>query len=106
MSQLMRLWYLPHRRPANTQTSLRIRTVSPEPSLFAHMKYGSRQRPKIRYLAHWMAAHARLKNEFTEDEKCHNLIDDSNIEIGLGHAKMCLMPSAQSDQHLCCSLLV
>ena len=25
-------------------------------------------------LPHWMAAHARLKNEFTEDEKCHNLM--------------------------------
>ena len=23
---------------------------------------------------HWMAAHVRLKNEFTEDEKYHNLI--------------------------------
>ena len=23
---------------------------------------------------HWMAAHARLKNEFTEGEKCHNLM--------------------------------
>ena len=23
---------------------------------------------------HWMTAHARLKNEFTEDEKCHNLM--------------------------------
>ena len=23
---------------------------------------------------HWIAAHARLKNEFTEDEKCHNLM--------------------------------
>ena len=23
---------------------------------------------------HWMAAHARLKNEFTENEKCHNLM--------------------------------
>ena len=44
MSQLMRLWYLSHRRPAKTQASLRIRTVSPELSLFAHMKYGSRQR--------------------------------------------------------------
>ena len=43
MSQLMRLWYLPHRRPAQAQASLRICTVLPEPSLFAHMKYGSRQ---------------------------------------------------------------
>ena len=50
MSQLMRLWYLSHRRPAKAQVSLRIRTVSPEPSLFTHMKYQSRRRvlPKIR----------------------------------------------------------
>ena len=53
MSQLMRLWYLSHRRPAKAQASLRIHAVSPEPSLFAHMKYGSRQkvRPKNRHLA-------------------------------------------------------
>ena len=75
-SQLMRLWYLSHRRPSKAKASLRIRAVSPEPSLFAHTKYRSRRRvrPKIRRLAHWMAAHARLKNEFTEDEKCHNLM--------------------------------
>ena len=49
----MRLWYLSHRRPANAQASLRIRTVSPEPSLFAHIKNGSRRmaRQKIRPLA-------------------------------------------------------
>ena len=40
MSQLMRLWYLSNRRPAKAQTSLRISAVSPEPSLFTHMKYG------------------------------------------------------------------
>ena len=53
MSQLMRLWYLSHRRPAKAQASLRIRAVSPEPSLFAHMKYGNRRRvrPKMRHLA-------------------------------------------------------
>ena len=52
MGQLMRLCYLSHRRPAKAQASLRIRAVSPEPSLFAHMKYGSRRRvrQKIRYL--------------------------------------------------------
>ena len=44
MSQLMRLWYLSHRRPAKAQASLRIRAVSLEPSLFAHMKYGSGRR--------------------------------------------------------------
>ena len=44
MSHLMRLWYLLHRRPVKAQASLRICAVSPEPSLFAHIKYGSRQR--------------------------------------------------------------
>ena len=49
----MRLWYLSHRRPAKAQASLRIRAVSPEPLLFAHMKCGSRWwiRLKIRHLA-------------------------------------------------------
>ena len=76
LSQLMRLWYLSHRRPAKAQASLRIRTVSPEPSLFAHMKYGSRRmvRPKIRNLAPLDGCACRLKNEFTEDEKYHNLM--------------------------------
>ena len=46
------IWYLSsHRRPAKAQASLRIRTASPEPSLLAHIKYGSRRRgqPKIRH---------------------------------------------------------
>ena len=52
LSQLIRLWYLSHWRPAKAQASLRIRAVSPEPSLFAHMKYGSRRsvQLKIRHL--------------------------------------------------------
>ena len=43
LSQLMRSWYLSHRRPAKAQV------VSPEPSLFAHMKYksGRRVRPNL-----------------------------------------------------------
>ena len=47
VSHLMRLWYLSRRRPAKAQA------ISQEPSLFARMKYGSRQRvrPKIRHLA-------------------------------------------------------
>ena len=53
MSQLMRLWCLSHRRPAKAEASLRIRAVSPEPSLFAHMNDGGRRRVilKIRHLA-------------------------------------------------------
>ena len=70
----MKLWYLSHRRPA--KASLSIRAVSPEPSLFAHMMYGGRRRvrPKSDIQSHWIAAHARLKNEFTKDEKYHNLM--------------------------------
>ena len=53
LSKLMRLWHLSHRRPAEAHARLRIRAFSPEPSLFAHMKYGSRRRvrPNIRHLA-------------------------------------------------------
>ena len=42
-----------HWRPAKAQTSLHICAVSPEPSLFRHIRYGRRQkvRPKIRHLA-------------------------------------------------------
>ena len=49
-------------------------SLSPEPSLFANMKHGSRRKPKIRHIAHCMAAHTRLKNEFMEDKKYHNLM--------------------------------
>ena len=50
---ILRWWYLSHGRPAKAQANLRIRAVSPEPSLFAHIKYWSRRRvqPKIRHLA-------------------------------------------------------
>ena len=44
LSLLRRLWYLSHRWPAKAQASLHIRAVSPKPSLFAHMKYGSRRK--------------------------------------------------------------
>ena len=68
--------YLSHRRPAKAQVSLRICAASPEPLLFAHIKYGSRRRVRlnIRHLALLVAAHTRLKNEFNEDGKFHNLM--------------------------------
>ena len=58
------------------QASLHICAVSSEPLLFAHMKYGSRRRvrPKIRHLAPLDDCARAFKNEFTEDEKYHNLI--------------------------------
>ena len=42
MIQLMRLWYLSHGGTVKAQARLCIPAVSPEPSLFAHIKYGSR----------------------------------------------------------------
>ena len=38
LSQLMRFWYLSHRRLTKAQASMHIHAVSPEPSLFAHME--------------------------------------------------------------------
>ena len=76
MSQLMGLWYLSHRRPAKAQARLRIHTVSPEPLLFEHinsMEVDEGEDQKADIKPHWMAAHVYLKNEFTEDKKCHNL---------------------------------
>ena len=55
----MRFLYLLHRRPAKAQASLRIRAANQwarDP------------------LAHWLAAHVRLKKGFTEDERSHNLM--------------------------------
>ena len=69
----MRLWYLSHRRPAKIQASLHIGAVSPELSLFTHMKYGSRWRVwlKIRYLALLDGCAGAFEDE---DEKCYNLM--------------------------------
>ena len=63
MSQLMRLWYLSHRRPAKAQESLRICTISHTWSM--EVDKGSNQKSDIK--PHWMAAHGRLKNEVMED---------------------------------------
>ena len=48
------------------------RVVSPESLLFAHMMYVLDQTSDID--PHWMAVHARLKNEFTGDAKYHSLM--------------------------------
>ena len=75
----MRLWYLSHRRPAKAQASLLICAVSPEPSsavspqpsLFAHImevEEGSDKKNQTSSPSGW------LRNEFTADEKYHNLM--------------------------------
>ena len=59
----MRFWYLSHRRPASAQ-SLK--------SLHCSHTWSNGSDQKSDIYPHWRAAHARLKNEFTEDEKYHN----------------------------------
>ena len=59
----MRLWYLSHRRP--------VRAVSPEPLLFAHMKYGIDEGSDLVPLDDCACA---FEEEFTEEEKYHNLM--------------------------------
>ena len=53
MDRVKRIWYLPPMRAAKVQASLRIRAVSPEPSLLAHTSSESRGtfRQKVRSLA-------------------------------------------------------
>ena len=53
MDRIKRIWYLSPMRAAKVQASLRIRAVSPEPSLLAHTSSESRGtfRQKARSLA-------------------------------------------------------
>ena len=53
MGRVKRIWYLSPMRAAKVQASLRIRAVSPEPSLLAHTSSESREtfRQKARSLA-------------------------------------------------------
>ena len=83
MSQLMRLCYLSQRQPAKAQAILRIHAVSPEPSLFAHMKNGSRRRvqPKFRHLAplDGCAVHAVWRTSLQRMESIVISRDGSNL---------------------------
>ena len=53
LDRVKRIWYLSHMRAAKVQASLRIRAVSPEPSLLAHTSSESKGtfRQKTRSLA-------------------------------------------------------
>ena len=71
MDRVKRIWYLSPMRAAKIQASLRIRAVSPEPSLLAHTSNESRGtfRQKARPWPRWMAGHAQLKFVMTECSK-------------------------------------
>ena len=74
MDRVKRIWYLSPVRAAKVQASLRIRAVSPEPSLLAHTSSESRGtfRPSDRKpdpWPLWMAGHAQLKFVMSECSK-------------------------------------
>ena len=78
MDCVKRIWYLSPMRAAKVQASLRIRAVSPEPSLLAHTSSESRGtfRQKARSLA-------PLNGEACAVEICHDgMLEDRNSLVG------------------------
>ena len=74
MDRVKRIWYLSPMRAAKVQASLRIRTVSPKPSLLAHTNSESRGtfKQKARSLA-------PLNGWTCAVEICHNgMLEDTN----------------------------
>ena len=72
LDRVKRMWYLSPMRAAKVQASLRIRAVSPEPSLLAHTSSESRGtfRQKTRSLAHlngWACAVKMCHDGMLED---------------------------------------
>ena len=83
MDRVKRIWYLSPMRAAKVQASLRIRAVSPEPSLLAHTSSESRGtlRQKARSLA-------PLNGWACAVEICHDvMLEDTN---SLDGAHMCM----------------
>ena len=81
MDRVKRIWYLSPMRAAKVQASLRIRAVSPEPSLLAHTSSESRGtfRQKTRSLALlncWACAVKVCHDGMLEDT---NLLDGAQI---------------------------
>ena len=84
MGRAKRIWYLSPMRAAKVQASLRIRAVSPEPSLLAYTSSESRGtfRQKARSLA-------PLNGWACAVEICHDgMLKDTN---SLDGAQMCLL---------------
>ena len=100
MSQLMRLWYLSHRRPAKAQASLHIHAVLQEPSLFACMKYGNRRRvrPKIRHLASLEGCACAFEEWVYGGQKYHNLMTWLKWAATWQNQQNECAPSKDSDQ--------
>ena len=85
MDRVKRIWYLSPMRTAKAQGSLRIRAVSPEPSLLAHTSSESRgtSRQKARSLA-------PLNGWACAVKLCHDgMLEDTNSLDG-AHIYVCL----------------
>ena len=83
MGRAKRIWYLSPMRAAKVQASLRIRAVSPEPSLLAHTSSESRGtfRQKARSLA-------PLNGWACAVKVCHDgMLEDTN-SLGAAHIKV------------------
>ena len=81
LDRVKRIWYLSPMRAAKVQASLRIRAVSPEPSLLAHTSSESRGtfRQKARALASlngWACAVKICHDGMLEDT---NLLDGAHL---------------------------
>ena len=84
MDRVKRIWYLSPMRAAKVQASLRMRAVSPEPSLLAHTSSESRGtfRQKARSLV-------PLNGWACAVEKCHDgMLEDTNSLDG-AHMNIC-----------------
>ena len=85
MDRVKRIWYLSPMRAAKVQASLRIRAVSPEPSLLAHTRSESREafRQKARSLAPlngWVCAVKVCHDGMFEDT---NSLDGAHMKTSL-----------------------
>ena len=92
MDRVKRIWYLSPMRAAKVQASLRIRAVSPEPSLLAHTSSESRGtfRQKARSLAPlngWACAVKICHDGMLEDT---NSLDGAHILQHLYHTTYCI----------------
>ena len=87
LDRVKRIWYLSPMRAAKVQASLRIRAVSPEPSLLAHTSSESRGtfRQKARSLV-------PLNGWACADKICHDgMLEDTNSLDG-AHIVLLIKP--------------
>ena len=96
MDRVKRIWYLSHMRVAKVQASLRIRAVSPEPSLLAHTSSESRGtfRQKARSLA-------SLNGWACTVKICHDgMLEDTNSLDGAHISSNVLVDCCMHETHV------